>query len=165
MSFDTELGVLKPVGFWDPLGLSKGITQDKFDQYRTAELKHGRVSQLAVIGYLAQDNFRISGYLAPTSGLKFSDVHNGVSAITEVPIYGWIQLIAFVGFLESVVWKQIPGEPIGSFYGGYNGPAPDSDMRNREIQHGRLAMLAIMELITHDVATAGSESLFTVHHF
>ena len=124
MSFDNELGVLNPVGFWDPLGLSNGITQEKFDQYRTAELKHGRVSQLAVVGYLAQENFRISGYISPIDGLKFSDIDNGVSAITQVPVLGWLQLIALVGFFESVVWKQIPGEPIGSFYGGYNGPPP-----------------------------------------
>ena len=165
MSFENELGVLKPVGFWDPLGLSNGITQEKFDQYRTAELKHGRVSQLAVVGYLAQENFRIAGYLSPVDKLKFDDVTNGVAAITQVPILGWLQLIALVGFFESVVWKQIPGEPIGSFYGAYNGPAPDSDMRNRELQHGRLAMLGIMELLTHDIATQGSESLFTLHHF
>ena len=94
MSFENELGVLKPVGFWDPLGLSNGITQEKFDQYRTAELKHGRVSQLAVIGYLAQDNFRISGYLSPIDKLKFDDITNGVAAITQVPILGWLQLIA-----------------------------------------------------------------------
>ena len=165
MSFEDELGVLGPVGFWDPLGLSNGITQEKFDQYRTAELKHGRVSQLAVVGYLAQDNFRISGYISPIDKLKFSDIDNGVSAITQVPALGWLQLIILVGFFESVVWKQIPDQPIGSFYGGYNGPEPDSDMRNRELQHGRLAMLGIMELLTHDIATAGSESLFTVHHF
>ena len=86
-----------------------GITQEKFDQYRTAELKHGRVSQLAVIGYLAQDNFRISGYLSPIDKLKFDDITNGVAAITQVPILGWLQLIALVGFFESVVWKQIWG--------------------------------------------------------
>ena len=165
MSFENELGVIKPTGFWDPLGLSKGISQEKFDQFRTAELKHGRVAQLAVIGYLAQDNFRISGYLSPSAELKFSDITNGVSAIWEVPILGWIQIFALVGFFETTVWKQIPGEPIGSFYGGYNGPAPDAEMRTRELQHGRLAMLGIMELITHDIATQGSESLFTVHHF
>ena len=102
MSFENELGVLKPVGFWDPLGLSNGITQEKFDQYRTAELKHGRVSQLAVIGYLAQENFRIAGYLSPVDKLKFDDVTNGVAAITQVPVLGWLQLIALVGFFESV---------------------------------------------------------------
>jgi hypothetical protein len=37
-----------PTGFFDPLGLSSNIDQETFDQYRTAELKHGRVAQLAV---------------------------------------------------------------------------------------------------------------------
>jgi hypothetical protein len=46
MGFETEAGVTNPVGFWDPCGLSNSIDQDTFDQYRTAELKHGRVSQV-----------------------------------------------------------------------------------------------------------------------
>jgi hypothetical protein len=39
MSFETELGAQPPLGFWDPLGLSNGASQEKFDNYRFAELK------------------------------------------------------------------------------------------------------------------------------
>ena len=48
MGYENELGVIQPTGFFDPWGLSDGIDQETFDQYRTAELKHGRVAQLAV---------------------------------------------------------------------------------------------------------------------
>merc|ERR1712071_661598 len=52
-AYENEIGALPPVGFWDPAGLSDGISQEKFDEYRLAELKHGRVAQLAVLGYVA----------------------------------------------------------------------------------------------------------------
>jgi hypothetical protein len=52
-------------GFFDPLGLSKDIDQDTFDQYRAAELKHGRVAQLAVIGYVVPELYRFPGEIAP----------------------------------------------------------------------------------------------------
>ncbi len=61
MSYENEIGALPPTGFWDPLGLSKDIDAATFRNYREAELKHGRVAQLAVIGYLAQENFRLPG--------------------------------------------------------------------------------------------------------
>ena len=35
----------------------------------------------------------------------------------------------------------------------------------KEIQNGRLSMLGIMELLTHDVAKPAGEGLFTLHHF
>jgi hypothetical protein len=42
MSYESEAGAIGPIGFFDPLGLSANIDQATFDQYRTAELKHGR---------------------------------------------------------------------------------------------------------------------------
>ena len=50
MSYENELGVQAPAGYFDPLGLAANIDQETFDQYREAEIKHGRVAQLAVIG-------------------------------------------------------------------------------------------------------------------
>ena len=45
-----QYGVLKPVGFFDPLGLSKGISEEKFFRWREIEIKHGRVCMVAFIG-------------------------------------------------------------------------------------------------------------------
>ena len=51
-AFESELGVQDPVGFWDPLGFTKDGDVSSFKCRRTVELKHGRVSMLATIGYI-----------------------------------------------------------------------------------------------------------------
>merc|ERR1711907_653614 len=42
-------GVTIPLGFWDPAGLTK---RGNIAAYREAELKHGRVCMLAVLGII-----------------------------------------------------------------------------------------------------------------
>ncbi|CAM9815517.1 unnamed protein product, partial [Heterosigma akashiwo] len=42
MSFENEIGVQAPLGFWDPLGLLAEADQERFDRLRTVEIKHGR---------------------------------------------------------------------------------------------------------------------------
>ena len=92
-------------------GLSKGADAEKFYNWRAAELKHGRVAMAAVTGYLVQEGVRFPGYLSPSAGLKFSDVPNGVAALGSVPFLGWVQLIAFVGFLETILKQEEGAEP------------------------------------------------------
>ena len=41
-------------GFFDPFGLSKGKDEETLRWYRSAELKHGRVSMLATLGIVVQ---------------------------------------------------------------------------------------------------------------
>jgi hypothetical protein len=143
MSYENELGVIAPTGFFDPLGLSSQIDQDTFDQYRAAELKHGRVAQLAVIGYITAEVFRWPGEIAP--GLAFADIPNGVAAIDAIPSLGWAQMIFFIGAVDY--W---------GFLGDFDSGKPDlpadvlEQRKLNELQHGRLAMLATMELFRHD---------------
>ena len=47
-----EIGAQRPLGFWDPLSLVENADQDRFDKLRFTEIKHGRISMLAVVGYL-----------------------------------------------------------------------------------------------------------------
>ena len=54
MSYDSELGVQKPLGFWDPLGIVEGASQERFDRLRYVEVKHGRIAMLAVLGQIGE---------------------------------------------------------------------------------------------------------------
>jgi len=141
--YESEIGALPPVGFWDPAGLSDGISQERFDEYRLAELKHGRVAQLAVLGYVAPETYRF-GYDITPDGLSTNDIPNGIAAINAIPFLGWVQIVAFVGCVETYGWFTSPTGVLD---------LPDDILAKRqtaELQHGRLAMLAFLELVRHD---------------
>jgi len=141
--YEGELGVIAPTGFWDPCKLTDGIDQETFDQYRAAELKHGRVAQLAVVGYVVQEIYRFPFDISP--GLPCADVPNGVAAIGAIPALGWLQIIFLIGAVDL---KGI----LGDFDVGK--PPLDADILAKrqlcELQHGRIAMLATLELFRHD---------------
>lgn len=169
MGFENEVGALPPTGFWDPLGLSKDSDSADFNFKREAELKHGRVSMLAVLGYLVQEVVRLPGVI-DLDGTTFASIPNGVGAIGVVPSLGWLQIVASIGYWELVVLEdsRLPGTP-GDYGWGYFGKklsgADKVDKQTKEIQNGRLAMLGIMALITHDIAKPAGEGLFVLHHF
>jgi hypothetical protein len=151
MSYENEVGVLPPVGFFDPLGLSKDIDADTFAVYRAAELKHGRVCQLAVLGYIVPEVFKFPGEIAP--GVSFSSIPNGIAAIEAVPALGWFQMIFLIGFVD---FKLSTGQSAGFLVSesALNKEFASDEERvkseTQELQHGRLAMLAVLELFRHD---------------
>ena len=116
MAFADELGAQQPLGFFDPLGIVADGDQEKFDRLRFVEIKHGRISMLAVVGYLVQESgVRLPGTI-DYSGLKFTDIPNGFAALSAIPTGGILQLLFFIGLLESSVMKDITGgEHIGDF--------------------------------------------------
>lgn len=142
--YQNELGAIPPVGFWDPLNLSKKASPERFERFRTAEVKHGRVAMMAIIGYVVPEFYRFPGEIAP--GLAFDDIPNGVAAFEGgLPLLGWFQIIGFVGATEYSGF-------LGDFEIGKPELAPEELARRQtqEISHGRLAMLGIMELLRHD---------------
>jgi len=100
-TYENEVGVLPPVGFFDPLGLSENLSPEIFEQYRTAELKHGRIAQLAIVGYVVPEIYRWPGNIA--SGIPFASIPHGVAAIDAIPAFGWIQMIFAIGAVVSCV--------------------------------------------------------------
>merc|ERR1739846_198702 len=94
-AFENELGVQAPVGFWDPVGFTADGNVEDFNRRRSVEIKHGRVSMLATMGYITPEiTGKLPGYLSPSAGLKFEDIPNGLGAISKVPAAGWAQIIA-----------------------------------------------------------------------
>eukprot|EP00439_Symbiodinium_sp_Y106_P046476 s2928_g5.t3 len=92
-AFEDELGVQAPLGYFDPLGISKDGDFGEFYRRREAELKNGRVAMYATIGYIIPEYFRFPGYLAPSEDVLFEDVPNGLRALGKVPPEGWLQII------------------------------------------------------------------------
>merc|ERR1719446_1563303 len=100
-AFESELGVQDPVGFWDPAGFTADGSVENFQRRRQTELKHGRVSMLATMGYITPEiTGKLPGYLSPSAGLKFEDVPNGLAAVSKVPAAGWAQILAYGAFCE-----------------------------------------------------------------
>jgi hypothetical protein len=179
-AFESELGVQPPVGFWDPLGLSKGGEAATFKRRRAAELKHGRICMLATIGYIVPEYFKFPGYISPSLGLKFSDVPNGLAALSKVPIEGWLQIGLFQAHYEGFFFRQDPTRAPGDYadYGFlgigknfiFSFPPPQFDAQSRqkklsaELANGRLAMMAIIGMFFQDGLTGsawGDWSLYT----
>ena len=148
-AFENELGVQAPVGFWDPAGLSSDGSVENFKRRRATEIKHGRISMLATMGYITPElTGKFPGFLSPSAGLKFADVPNGLAAISKVPAAGWAQIAAYMAFCE-VSQDQSPGT--AAFAGDFGWKLITSDdpevkktKLNAELANGRLAMMAII---------------------
>eukprot|EP00931_Biecheleriopsis_adriatica_P027797 TRINITY_DN16649_c0_g1_i1.p1 TRINITY_DN16649_c0_g1~~TRINITY_DN16649_c0_g1_i1.p1 ORF type:complete len:303 (-),score=49.15 TRINITY_DN16649_c0_g1_i1:23-871(-) len=172
-AFENELGVQPPVGYFDPLGLSRDGDFSEFYRRREAELKNGRVAMYATIGYILPEYIRWPGYISPSADLTFEDCPNGLQALAKVPTEGWLQIIAWCGMYEVVINQpKHPSEP-GNYYKGRLGAIPgtqigDEEKRrnsmNAELANGRLAMMAIIGMFFQDGLTGqawGDWSLYT----
>jgi len=140
-AFPDKAGALPPLGYWDPLNLA--TSEAKFDQYREVEIKHGRVAMLAVVGYVVPEFYRFGFDIAP--GLPCADVPNGIAALSAIPSLGWAQMFFLIGAVDY--WGILGDFEVGK-------PDLPADIlakrQTQEVQNGRLAMLATMELLRHD---------------
>ena len=136
MSFESEAGVTAPLGYFDPLKLAKDA--ETFQNYRAAEIKHGRVAQLAVVGYVVPEILRFPIEIAP--GVPASSIPNGLAALTAIPSLGWLQMFFLIGAVDY--W--------GFFTYDTNPENIKPKVYDQELNHGRLAMIAILELLRHD---------------
>jgi len=187
----TELGVQDPIGFWDPLGLSADKDEATFKRRRAVEIKHGRISMYATIGYIVPEYFKFPGYLSPSLGLKFEDVPNGLAALSKLPVLGGAQIIAFAGLIETTGFFQATSTTDGrgpregafsmkdstetkepgnygvgfpNFLGKVEEPEARKTKLAAELANGRLAMMAIIGMFFQDGLTGsawGDWALYT----
>jgi len=159
-AFEEEIGAQPPLGFFDPLGLLADADEDRFNRLRYVEVKHGRISMLAVLGHIVTTaGVRLPGNI-DFEGTSFESIPTGIAALSKVPSAGLLQIFLFVGFLELSVMKDITGD--GEFVGdfrnsfidfGWDAFSPEEQERKRgiELNNGRAAMMGILGLMVHEM--------------
>eukprot|EP00929_Paragymnodinium_shiwhaense_P074147 TRINITY_DN3791_c0_g1_i4.p1 TRINITY_DN3791_c0_g1~~TRINITY_DN3791_c0_g1_i4.p1 ORF type:complete len:268 (+),score=73.00 TRINITY_DN3791_c0_g1_i4:79-882(+) len=144
-----EVGVTAPLGYFDPLNFSKTGDEEGFRKLRIAEIKHGRVAMMAAVGAVIQHFAKLPG---------FAKVPSGLGAVTTMPgTAGFVVLVLASGALELLVWKDDdPKKAPGNYGNPLSLGIPigwGSDMRNFEINNGRMAMFSAIGIIAAELAT------------
>jgi len=178
-----KAGVTPPQGFWDPAGFSTYTSEGRLLFFREAEIKHGRICMLATLGIAVGENFHplLGGdkWSGPASQL-FPFVKE-VPLSSFWPLAA-IQTFALINALEvKTSFPTLYGTAFNGlwFMDKYDGPEafaakadripgdlgwdplglkPKSEeklrgMQNRELNNGRLAMIAAVGIIGQEIAT------------
>ena len=143
MNFEDALGAQPPLGFFDPLGLLKDADEDRFNRLRTVEIKHGRISMLAILGHIVTT----AGYRVP---LGPNEVKAGLAVFDTLPTSGLAFTILTIGAIElgfnSEGFKDGLEEYCESTY-----PDLATDRRKAvELNNGRAAQMGILALMVHE---------------
>ena len=167
-------GVTGPLGFFDPLGFcsAEDITEGKIKFYREVELKHGRVGMLAALGFLVGENFHplfggdidVPAYLAfqQTPLQTFWPAVVFAIAIPEIfSVFSFETPALFSGPLASkagdpwTIRSDHKSGDLGFDPFGLKPTDPEQfrQMQTKELNNGRLAMIAAAGMIVQELAT------------
>merc|ERR1719224_353267 len=157
-------GSLPPFENFDPFNFLDGKTFDQVRTWREAELAHWRVGMLAAAGFIVQEKFH---------PLFNADGGPAIEQIPKLPAIMWPLITFGIGLCEalriSVGWSD-PSEPdhvfqklLPEYVPGDIGfdplglkpsdPAEFKEMQTKELQNGRLAMIAAAGFLAQEAVT------------
>lgn len=147
-------GATMPFKAYDPLNLASIGSDSTLAWFRAAELKHGRVAMLATTGYIVQ----AAGYHFP--GMLSSDVSfESLSAMKPFDAWDAVPDLGKAQIYFTIFFAEIVSESKGTHYtkGGDlptivfpnvnfapEDPAAMKVQQSKELNNGRLAMIAVM---------------------
>jgi len=156
-NLDEMAGFTAPFKGFDPLGLADLGSEETLAWFRAAELKHSRVAMLATTGYLVQAaGFHFPGMLSKDVSFESLSTMKPFDAWDAVPEAGKEQIIGAIFLAEIISESQSPhylkgGDLPTVIFPPINFSNVDAETlktkRNRELNNGRLAMIAIMSFV------------------
>ncbi|MGK3737697.1 MAG: hypothetical protein ACI8RD_008070, partial [Bacillariaceae sp.] len=176
-------GAISPLGNFDPLGFTTDLPIQEIKRFREAEVTHGRVAMLAVVGYLVQEPFHpfFNGLVTGPANTHLTQVHEiapfffawlgGSIATAELfrANVGWefptdaISKNAAMKEEENFEGKTFLAKLNDQYYPGDlkfdplglkpKDPTEFANMQTKELQNGRLAMIAAMGMIVQEQVT------------
>jgi hypothetical protein len=150
-------GVTAPMGYFDPLGISANVDDETLYFWREVELKHGRYGMLCSLGILAGET------LSPLFGWKDTTTPAAKLIFQDMPIEKfWGAVIVAVSFGELIEQNsrkngsadRVPGD-VGWDPLKLKPTTPEKlkQIQNKELNNGRLAMLAASGMIAQEFVT------------
>jgi len=169
-------GISAPMDFFDPLGFSApvqlapdgeriGITDGRLLFYREAELKHGRVCMLASLGILVGEQFHplFGGNINAPSYIAFQQTPlqkfwPAVVIAVAIPEVFSILTLNPPWAQPAEGWSMRPDHEPGNLGFDPLGLKPTDpkeylEIQNKELNNGRLAMIAAAGMIAQEVVT------------
>merc|ERR1712139_380345 len=162
-------GVTAPMNFFDPLGFSTTVTAGKLLFYREVEIKHGRLAMLASLGLVVGEQFHplFGGDIDVPSYLAFQQTplqNFWPAVVTAIAIPEIFSVLKFqdptpaYGQKPSEMWTiktdEVPGDlnfdPLGL---KPKDPKEFKEMQSKELNNGRLAMIAAAGMIAQEYVT------------
>eukprot|EP00560_Eucampia_antarctica_P009101 CAMPEP_0197826922 /NCGR_PEP_ID=MMETSP1437-20131217/3801_1 /TAXON_ID=49252 ORGANISM="Eucampia antarctica, Strain CCMP1452" /NCGR_SAMPLE_ID=MMETSP1437 /ASSEMBLY_ACC=CAM_ASM_001096 /LENGTH=205 /DNA_ID=CAMNT_0043427569 /DNA_START=51 /DNA_END=668 /DNA_ORIENTATION=+ len=150
-------GATAPFKGFDPLGLATLGSDATFAWFRAAELKHGRVAMLATTGYIVQaSGVHFPGMLSHDVSFESLSTMKPLDAWAAVPAEGQSQIIATILLAEIITEGKETHYTKGGELPTIVFPPIDFSKvddetltlkRSRELNNGRLAMIAIMSFV------------------
>ena len=144
------------VGF-DPLWVSSALPDKGWIKYlREAELKHGRIAMLATVGWICTSlGIHLPGDVHDVSTIAAHDA--GVAAGSMQQILLWTHFAEILGTKAVIEMYEGSGRTPGYF--GFDplklsegkSDKVQMELRQKELNNGRLAMLAFSGLVTQSV--------------
>lgn len=124
---------------------------------REAELKHGRIAMLAFLGFVASEFVKLPGDIHQFSAVDAHDVAVKSGALAQVNIF--ISALEFISVVALKETLEGSGRQPGYFgfdplnFSNGKSDAVKADLQLKELENGRLAMLAFSGVITQAVLT------------
>ena len=150
MFSEGDLGVLPPLGVWDPLGLIE--TRD-MRRYEIMEIKHGRAAMLGFLHVIAVE----AGIKIPTEDCLAAPT-GLIASLEAVPTAGWLQIMLTTCMIETGNFGSSPqtddkeaGDIAGIPWVRYDDPETKTFKLNAERQNGRAAMFGITGCLLHEL--------------
>jgi len=158
-------GVSAPMNYFDPLGFSTTVDAGKLLFYREVELKHGRVAMLAALGILVGEQFHplFGGDIDVPAAFAFQQTPleafwPAVVAAIAIPEIYSVFSFKEPGLKSANQWTiredHEPGnlgfDPLGL---KPTDPKELKEMQTKELNNGRLAMIAAAGMIAQELAT------------
>lgn len=159
-------------GVWDPLSISAGANLADIRRWRESELTHGRVAMLAALGFIVGEQLQDYPIFYNFDG----NIHGqAIEQFQQLQPGFYEPLLIFIGLCESyrvsLGWATPTGKnfnslkedyDIGNLYFDPLNLAPEDDeelkqLKTKELNNGRLAMIAIAGFVVQELAEPGVE--------